>query len=1031
MLREGETLYRQELDPRRWSPAAAGAREDCPEAREFPEELPVGDGAEDAGRFSRRGFLAALGLSSAAFASACTRSPVGHILPFNDKPEELTPGVPLHYASTCGGCPAGCGALVKTRDGRPIKLEGNDRDPLSRGGLCAVGQASVLSLYDAARARGPSLGARDTTWTALDDEVRAGLSRVAATGKAIFVVTPADLGPTETAALDRLIAAFPTARRALFDRSGAPALAAAHAVTHGLRAVPDHRLDRAGVVLSIEADFLGTWLSPVAFTRDYALARAVPAKDRGEPGHTGMLRHYHVEPKLTLTGSNADVRFTARPSDTVPLLAALARALRDPSRSASGPLWAAVEKVRAPDLAAGKVQRLASALGGARNKALVLCGSTDPVALVLTNLVNELVGAYGSTIDLEAGVRLPDGLATFDDVLAGLGKGEVGAVVFWNTNPAYGHRAGATLKDHLRTVDLTVATNDRKDETASLVKVHAPDHHPLEAWGDSLAARGVLRLRQPTVSPIFDTRSAIRSMLRWAGEELGEDDFLRARWEAAVLPRVANGQLVFQALWDAALQDGFVTLADPPAAPLPPEDPAAEGPPSVAAAPSRGTAALRPEAATAALVGHPALAAAPADLEFWAYETVALRDGRLANSAWLQELPDPISKVTWGNHACLSATLANELGVTEGDLVQVGVGGDFVTLPALVEPGVHPKVVAVALGYGRTATGGNGNGVGVNVAPLVREIGRVTVERTGGRKEPAKSQTHASQEGRDIVRETTLAALHGAKEGAPAGHEARAHGDSGHERRHLSMWPGHAYPGAKWEMVVDLSACTGCSACVIACQAENNIPSVGELEVRRRREMHWMRIDRYFAGPEDEPSVVHQPMLCQHCDNAPCETVCPVLATVHSSDGLNQQVYNRCVGTRYCANNCPPKVRRFNWFDYPHEDPLERMVLNPDVAVRSRGVMEKCSFCVQRIQEGKATAKAAGRPVADGDFQTACQQGCPAGAILFGNRNDPESQVAKLAADARRYRILEELNIESAVSYLVKVRAEGTEADHG
>ena len=1054
MLREGETRYRQDLDPRLWTQgrsAAAGAPEarEPPEPREFAEELPVGDRPEDAGRFSRRGFLAALGLSSAAFASACSRSPVGHVLPFNDKPEELTPGVPLHYASTCGGCAARCGALVKTRDGRPIKLEGNDRDPLTRGGMCAVGQASVLSLYDAARSRGPSLGDRDTTWDALDAEVRAGLSRAAAAGKAVFVVTAADLGPTETAALGKLIAAFPTARRALFDTTAAPGIAAAHAATHGLHVVPDYRLDRADVVVSIGADFLGTWLSPVAFTRDYALARAVPSKDGGAAGRTGMLRHLHVEPKLTLTGSNADVRFTARPSDTVPLLAALCRALRaapgeapEPKKDTSSvyrALWATLDGIRAPELAEGKVRRLAAELLGARGRALVLCGSNDPAALALTNLVNELAGAYGGTIDLAAGVPLPEGLATFDEVLAALRRGEVGAVVFWGTNPAYAHPRGAELRDLLAKVDLTVATSDRKDETASLAKFHAPDHHPLESWGDSLAVRGVLRLRQATVRPIFDTRSAIASMLRWAGEKLGEDDLLRARWEVEVAPRVAGGQAVFQSMWDAALQDGLVELGEPPAAPVAPEEAGAEGPPSPAPAEIRPIVVFRPEKVAAALSRVAAAGAAPADLELWAYETVALRDGRMANNAWLQELPDPISKATWGNHACLSAALANEIGVTEGDLVQVGVGGDFVTLPVLVEPGVHPRVVAVALGYGRAATGANGDGVGVRVAHLVREVGRVTVERTPGRKEPAKSQTHGSQEGRDIVRETTLAALMGGKGKDAAGHGAPAHGAGGHGNRRLSMWPGHVYSGPKWEMAVDLSACTGCGACVIACQAENNIPSVGELEVRRRREMHWMRIDRYFAGSADEPSVVHQPMLCQHCDNAPCETVCPVLATVHSSEGLNQQVYNRCVGTRYCANNCPPKVRRFNWFDYPHEDPLERMVLNPDVAVRSRGVMEKCSFCVQRIQEGKAAAKSGGRAVADGDFQTACQQSCPAGAIVFGDRNDPESQVAKLAADARRYRILEELNIESAVSYLAKVRAtsdspshaEGTEADHG
>ncbi len=1013
-----ERMYFQESDPRRRGAPAL--------APEFPDELPLGDRPGDVGQFSRRGFLAALGLSTAAFSSACSRSPVGHVLPFNDQPEELIPGVPLYYASSCGGCPARCGVVVKTRDGRPIKLEGNDRHPLTRGGLCAVGQASVLSLYDAGRSRAPSISGKDATWADVDAAVRAVLAAGAAS-KGVFAVTPGDLGPTEEAALARFLEAHPGAKRVVYDTSGAEAVAAAHDVTHGVRAVPAWHLDRADVVLGIEADFLGTWLSPVAFTRQWAAAR--------DPKSGKMLRHHQVEPRLTLTGGSADVRFTARPSDTVPLLAALAKAL-----GGGAALPAGIEKIRAPELSPDRVAKLVDALRGAKGKALVLCGSLDPAAQVLTNLVNHHLGAYEATLSLAEAAPYPRGALSFEAFLDTLSKEGASAAFFWNVNPAYSHPRGAELKDLLAKVNLTVSTNDRRDETASLVKIHAPDHNPLESWGDTRPVAGVIGLRQPTVAPLFDTRSACASFLRWAGDATSEDDYLRARWESQILPRAKGAPPSFVPFWDEALQDGFAEMDPPPPeapavpdGPLPPEAPEPREEPLSPPVPP-----LRPEAVTAALAAHPARGAREEGMELWLHEKVGIRDGRLANNAWLQEMPDPISKVTWTNYAVVSAALATEKGLAEGDLLTVTAQGKTVTLPVLVEPGVHPRVIAVAVGYGRTAAGKIGDGVGVDVFPLGRgasgeprrDVSGVTAARATGHKDLAKSQTHASQEGRDIVRETTLQALSAAP---AAGHEAPGHG-----KRHLSMWSGHAYPGPKWEMTINLSACTGCSACVVACQAENNIPAVGELEVFRRREMHWMRIDRYFDAAADEPTVVHQPMLCQHCENAPCETVCPVLATVHSSEGLNQQVYNRCVGTRYCANNCPPKVRRFNWFDYPHEDPLERMVLNPDVAVRSRGVMEKCSFCVQRIQEGKAAAKAEGRPVRDGDLRTACEQSCPAGAIVFGNANDPESRVAKLAADPLRYRVLEELNVGPAVSYLTKVRAEEkaagserTEKHHG
>jgi Fe-S-cluster-containing dehydrogenase component len=996
MFRERAKRYWQDLEGKDGAPERSD---------EFPEELPVGTaaGEQEGSRLGRRSFFALMGLSAAALSSACSRSPVGKIVPYLQKPEELTPGVAAYYASSCGACSASCGILLKTRDGRPIKVEGNELHPLNGGASCAVGQASVLSLYDASRARGPSTSLRDVPWAALDQEIIAALARVKGSGKSVRVVAPPELGPTATLALDKFLAAFPDARRVSYEPTPLLAIAAAHAETHGLRALPRPKLDKATVIVGVEADFLGTFLSPVALTRAYVAAR--------DPSARKMARHLQLEGKLSITGSSADERFTMAPSDTVPVLAAIARALLskegDPELSA---LKAALGKIRAPELSAEVVKRVAESLEGAKGQGLLLSGSDDTTAQMLVNLVNERIGAYAETSSLREGTLRPEAWMSFDELLAELGKGSVGALFFWNVNPAYDHPRGRELEALLAKVELTVSTADRHDETGTLTRHLAPDHNALESWGDVEPSRGVLGLRQPAVSPLFETRSACESFLRWAGAPQNHDELLRARWEAEVFPKAVGAAGSFQAFWDRSLHDGFARF-EPPALPAEPH--------------------FRSEGLIKALSAHPATSPREEGLELLLYEKVGLRDGRLGNNGWLHELPDPISKVTWTNYACISPSLAKKLGVVEGAMVTVRLRDRSITLPALIEPGVHGRVVAVALGYGRTHTGSLGNGVGANASPLgADESGRATrapkgaeLSVAGGKKELAKSQTHASMEGRPLVKEASLEEY--LKDPA-AGNEHEGDG-----KHHLSMWSGHAYPGHKWGMSVDLSACTGCSACVIACQAENNIPIVREDEVRRRREMHWIRIDRYFSGPEESPEVVHQPMMCQHCDNAPCETVCPVLATVHSDEGLNQQVYNRCVGTRYCANNCPTKVRRFNWFDYPHEDALERMVLNPDVAVRSRGVMEKCSMCVQRIQEGKAKAKSLARPVRDGDIQTACEQACPAKAITFGDLNDPASRVAAQARDGRSYQVLDELGVRPSVSYLTRIRNGAKEGHHG
>ncbi|MGZ6097345.1 MAG: TAT-variant-translocated molybdopterin oxidoreductase, partial [Myxococcaceae bacterium] len=924
------------------------------------------------------------------------------------------------YASACAACPAQCGVLLRTRDGRPIKVEGNPEHPWSQGGLCPAGQASVLSLYDASRARGPTLAGAPVAWAALDKGVLRGLQSAATSGAKIYLVAPVVTGPTFESVLARFVATWPTAQVVRFDPTGErSALADASEALLGVRAVPRFHLDRARTIASFAADFLGTWLDPVAFARQYADGRRLPLSERpehaesaahgaavatverttaahGKPAAFG--RHWQLEPAMSLTGSNADRREIVAPSELVPALAALVRRL---ARKSSHPDRAALSKAAEmpePSLAAGVLDRLALELQAAAPQALVLTGVADPGAQALALAANLLLGAEGTTFEPGAGTAVPAPTATFDALLSDVDARRAGAVLFLGTNPVYAHPEGARLGAALREVPLVASTNDRADETGALVGFLAPDHAPAESWGDASPGAGLLTVRQPALRPLFQTRSAIESLQAWSrvpAGRLSAVEAVRERLRADVFPKAAATGEGFEAFWERTLQAGFVRV---PGDVLP--------------------SAVRPAALAPLLAGS---ATVRGELELWLHPSHALLDGRGANNGWLQELPDPITKVTWDNVACVSPSRARQLGWTDGQLVELTAGGRKITVPVVVQPGTHPRVVAVALGYGRTAAGAVGNGIGADAYPLaevkagrVRFARPVEVRAAGGSRALALSQVQSSLEGRPMVREATLTAF-----------LANPAAGNPEEEPLESAWGEHPVPGPKWGLAVDLSACTGCGACVIGCQAENNVPVVGPDEVRRNRDMSWIRIDRYYAGDPEAPEVLHQPVMCQHCANAPCETVCPVLATVHSADGLNQQVYNRCVGTRYCANNCPPKVRRFNWFDYQHDDPVSRLVLNPDVVVRSRGVMEKCSLCVQRIQEGRATARRDGKSLADGAVATACQQSCPSRALVFGDLNDPKSKVATLARDARSYHMLAELNVRPNVSYLTRIKNPG------
>ncbi|HEY3568605.1 MAG TPA: 4Fe-4S dicluster domain-containing protein [Thermoanaerobaculia bacterium] len=951
----------------------------------------------DLGEASRRDFLKLMGFSlGAAALASCTPIPERQAVP----PLTLADGAPLPgvetwYATTCGACSAGCGLLAKTRDGRPIKIEGNPSSPVSGGATCAVGQASVLSLYDDRRLKGPLLQGRPASWAEVDAWVAPRLEAISAQsashGSGLALLTGTIHSPSSRKLIADFLARHPGSRHAVWEPVSLAATREANRRSFGRAVVPSYRFDKARVVVGIEADFLGTWLSPVEIARAWARGRRLE-------GGGEMPRHYQIESGMSLTGGKADRRLPVLPSELG--LAALALVRRVARRAGE-----AAPDAPDPSIDPRIFDAIADDLWNHRGGSLVVSGVNDLAAQTAVSRLNFLLGNVGRTIDLDRPSQQNQGdEAAVAELIAAMERGEVQGLLLWGVNPLYDHPEAGRIARALEGVPLKVSFAERLDETAALADVVAPDHHYLESWGDAEPVEGCLGLRQPAIAPLFDTRAAHASLLRWMGEEQPDAyRHLREHWQREFFPRQTRWSS-FDDFWDHSLQDGACEMAKPVDDPAPDHD--------------AGDLA----AATAAILAAHQEARSQQGCEVLLYEKVGLRDGRHANNPWLQELPDPVSRVAWGNQIDLSPRMAAELGLEEGDVVRLRHNGTTLELPVRFQLGQPHGMAAVALGYGRARAGKVADGVGANAFPLVAVrdgfhrnwTSGARLEKTGYSETLAAVQRHSSMEGRPIVRTLTPAELRKGKE----------------EERQDTLWKEWPREGHHWGMSIDLDACTGCSACVVACQAENNVPVVGPEEVSRGREMHWIRIDRYFEGSADAPRMVLQPMMCQHCGNAPCETVCPVLATVHSSDGLNQQVYNRCVGTRYCENNCPYKVRRFNWFryagnpkfDYNMNSDLGRMVLNPDVVVRSRGVMEKCSLCIQRIQAGKLRAEAAGEKLADGAIRTACQQACPAEAITFGDLADPQSEVSRKQASSRFYHVLEELNTRPVVGYLARVR---------
>ncbi len=935
----------------------------------------------------RRSFLKVMGFSFTAIPLAsCMRIPVKKAIPYLYKSDQVTPGVANWYATSMDPM-KGSSLLVKTREGRPIKIEGNSLSPITKGGTFGTDQASVLSLYNSSRFKGPLLDGKPIEWANIDKKLEAALNNANDKEKKIVLVTRTISSPSTLDIIAQLKEKYSNFDHVVFEPTSQSAILRANEECFSNAVYPTISLDRADLIVSFSADFLGTWLSPVEYTKQYTSRRDLTI-------HNTLSKHYQFESLMTLTGSNADQRFSVTPEEEKSFIINL---LAEIQRKAGRSLLPPGQQL--PGTNRELVSQIAGELWEKKGKSVILSGSQNKDIQIMVNALNSLLDNYGETIDLYENpyFKGPKDQET-EDLISTMEAGEIGAVLFWDTNLAYHYRDTQRFTKALKKVVTRCSFASADDETSVLCNYVLPMNHFLESWDDYFQAPNVLTYSQPVIQPLFGSRMAQETLLKLAGSTTKYYDFLKKNAEIKFF-KMQTKKMLFHEFWNHTVHDGLSLMNSS----LSKKSDLAKN--VVALSYARLVKATLNKGMT--LIG---------------YQKVGMRAGDMINNPWLQELPDPITKATWDNYFLISPIDAKKQNLKTGQVIKVATDKVTLVLPIIVQPGVRENMIGVAYGYGRSVAGKVAKNLGGNAFPFVQFSNGsfnniatdVKVDITPEKREMALTQTHHSMEGRDIVRETTL------KEW-----KVDNHAGNKPSIKLVSMWGKHDQSGEQWGMAIDLNKCTGCSGCIISCNAENNVPVVGKKEVHSRREMHWLRIDRYYKGDEENPEVVHQPIMCQHCDNAPCETVCPVIATVQSSDGLNQQVYNRCVGTRYCANNCPYKVRRFNWFDYAHDDKYENMVLNPDIVVRSRGVMEKCSMCIQRIQESKLVAKKEERPLKDGDIQLACQQSCPGDAIVFGNLNDPKSKISTLLKNARKYRLLEELNIQPRVNYLTKVRNKG------
>lgn len=989
--------------------------------KEFQEEIPVedflGDAEQNGSGTSRRDFLKLLGFSTAAVTLAACEAPVIKTIPYVVKPHDIIPGIPNYYASTYFDGFDFASVLVKTREGRPIKIEPNPAAG-DLGKTSARTQASVLSLYDNDKVKQPKFEGKDETFDKVDSFIIKGLEEANAAGKRIVLLSHSFASPTFKKLFAEFKAKYPTAELVTYDAFPyAAALDAAQEV-FGTRALPVYDLRGTELVVAFQADFLGDY-NAASLESSYAAAR--------KPG-ANMLRHIQVESNMSLTGANADSRVRLKPSQVNKTLVEVYNAIVGGGTA---------------DKTASEIAKELQAKG---SKAVVFADSSKG-AQVLAHLINQKLGSVAFTG--KANFLKDFDKARFQEFLGWVNAGEVGVLIANNVDPIYSYHKGEDFKKSLEKVPYVIAVADKKNEMYRAAKAVIPVANWLESWGDIEPQTGVYSLMQPTIQKIYKSRQIEESLLVWKN---GKNNAANNYYDYL---KASASSILGATSFNKALYNGV--NASPNATAL-------------SYAGGNGAQAIAELGAFKA-----------SDLELVLYTKTAMGDGTQANNPWLQELPDPLTRMSWDNYLTVSPKDAERLGLEndlnarmqlDGSIVNLTVNGITVKdVPVFIQPGQAEGSVGLALGYGKKNSGATAD-TGVNAYPLFDgsnlAVSNVKLEKTGEDHEFAGIQLQNTLMGRyEIAKEVPLAEFLNVDfddEHKGWNKPLEYHTISGAlPARKIDLWDAFDdTDGPHFNMSVDLNSCTGCGSCIIACQAENNVPVVGKEEIRMSRDMYWLRIDRYYSSrqkvevyeglkegmavpelygtafgdggalnhPADNPDVIFQPVMCQHCNHAPCETVCPVAATSHGKQGQNHMAYNRCIGTRYCANNCPYKVRRFNWFTYNLNDKFDfnmnndlgRMVLNPDVVVRTRGVMEKCSLCIQMTQTTILEAKKENRVVQDGEFQTACSKACTTGSIQFGDMNDKASEVRKLYADNRRYYLLEEIGTKPNVFYHTKVR---------
>jgi molybdopterin-containing oxidoreductase family iron-sulfur binding subunit len=953
------------------------------------------DGADVLDGVSRRGFMRLVGTTTAfATLGAACRKPHEKIVPFVHRPDEVTPGNPLHFATAYALEGTTSGLLVESHEGRPTKVEGNPDHPETLGASTIAEQGLILGLYDDDRAKEVVSNGEPVAWRTLLVKIAALARKLEANqGAGLRFLTEPTASPLLADLRRRILERFPKAKFVSYASAASDGAAQGSELAFGKPLAARHHLDQAKVVLSLDADFLGEGSERLRLTREFAAHR--------EPG-PNMNRLYVIEPAMTITGAMADHRLRLRGTDVAALAAALAGEM-----GGRFPALAPLGGLASPDAAHRKwLTAVAADLERHKGASLVIAGRRQPPAVhALAAAINVALGNEGKTVTYGAPLTTDavTGPAALAKLVEEIAAGQVDTLVITASNPAYTAPVDFKMEGLLRRIPQTIYHGLYDDETAACCRHLVPAAHPLESWGDGRAPDGTVSLIQPLIAPLWGGIGEAELLAPFAGEgDAAAHPMLRKYWEGQGQGHAGAG---FDGVWEKWLADGVV--------------------PNTLAAPETVTA---PNAQALAGALRPLLAPKGEGMEIAFVIDPKVHDGRFANNAWLQELPHPITKLTWDNAVMMSEATAKGLDVEDGDVVEIEHRGRRVNGPIMIVPGHADDAVTLPLGYGRKRGGTIAAGVGFDAGLLRASDGfwydrGVKLSKLGRQQKLARTQDQDSMspDGREINPPAVEAPL------AEVADDKSRFNEELKERRGpqatIHKPVDYSNQPYKWGMSVDLNKCTGCGACTVACQSENNIPTVGRENVRKGRVMHWLRIDRYFAGPADDPEMITQPLACVQCETAPCEYVCPVNATVHSDEGLNEMVYNRCIGTRYCSNNCPYKVRRFNFLAYTSEVPAARKLgMNPDVTVRSRGVMEKCTYCVQRIERKRITTRIEGRTIQDGELQTACQQSCPANAIVFGSLNDPNAQVTKLHENPRRYDLLHELGTRPRTIYLARVK---------